>query len=113
MKALVLNFKKKYLTEENILRFANNLFFFLAVTAFFVSRTAAAAPGGDGVEDLLVNASDYLSGRLIPAASGLGILSGGAMAGLGNPKGWEVIKWSIGGAVTSAGVNTLQHVFFQ
>lgn len=70
-----------------------------------------AASGG--VEDLLVDFSDYLSTRLIPAAGMTGVAIGGVMAGLGSPKGIDVVKFSIiGGIIGTAGAQTLSALFF-
>ncbi len=70
-----------------------------------------AASGG--VEDLLLDFSDYLSTRLIPAAGMTGVAIGGVMAGLGSPTGIEVVKYSIiGGIIGTAGTQTLSALFF-
>lgn len=72
---------------------------------------AKAASGG--VEDLLVDFSDYLSTRLIPAAGMTGVAIGGIMAGLGSPQGIEVVKYSIiGGIIGTAGAQTISTLFF-
>lgn len=66
-----------------------------------------------GVEDLLVDFSDYLSTRLIPAAAMVGIGVGGIMAGFGSPQGIEVVKYSvIGGIIGTAGATTISALFF-
>lgn len=81
------------------------------VFAFLICGLAHAA--GGGVEDLLVDFSDYLSTRLIPAAGMTGVAIGGIMAGLGSPQGIEVVKYSIiGGIIGTAGAQTLSTLFF-
>lgn len=75
----------------------------------FVSHVAHAR----GVEDLLVDFSDYLSTRLIPAAGMVGIGVGGIMASLGSPQGLDIVKFSIIGAVIgTAGAQTISALFF-
>lgn len=77
--------------------------------ALITSRLAHA----EGVEDLLVDFSDYLSTRLIPAAGMVGVGVGGIMAGLGSPQGLEIVKYSIiGGVIGTAGAQTLSALFF-
>ena len=92
-------------------QFIYQLLMMCMVTTFCVllSRYSYAA----GVEDMLVDLSDYLSSRLIPAASAAGIGIGGIMAALGSPKGVEVIKYSIiGGVLGTAGAETITMLFF-
>lgn len=85
------------------------IFVAVCLICFFVSDTSFAA----GVEDLLVDLSDYLSSRLIPTASAVGIAAGGIMAGFGNPTGIEVVKYSvIGGIIGTAGAETISALFF-
>ena len=85
------------------------MMFILMAFCILVSGSAYAA----GVEDMLVDLSDYLSSRLIPAASAAGIGIGGIMAALGSPKGVEVIKYSIiGGILGTAGAETISMLFF-
>ena len=60
----------------------------LTIGLVIIANTSYAA----GVEDLLVDFSDYLSTRLIPAAGAVGVGIGGIMAGLGSPQGMDVIK---------------------
>jgi len=83
--------------------------FFITLTLFLLSKNSFAA----GVEDLLVDLSDYLSSRLIPTATAVGVGVGGIMAGLGSPKGVEVVKYSvIGGVIGTAGAETISALFF-
>lgn len=88
----------------------NFLPIFLICTLYILSSSSAHAAG---VEDLLVDLSDYLSSRLIPTASAVGIGLGGIMTGLGNQNGIEVVKYSvIGGIVGTAGAETISSLFF-
>lgn len=81
----------------------------LTIYALCISSDVRA----EGVEDLLVDFSDYLSTRLIPAAGMAGVGVGGIMASLGSPKGIEVVKYSIiGGIIGTAGSQTLSALFF-
>lgn len=85
------------------------LFVILLVSMFTISKLAHA----EGVEDLLVDFSDYLSTRLIPAAGMVGVGVGGIMAGLGSPAGVDVVKYSVIGAIIgTAGAQTLSALFF-
>lgn len=80
---------------------------------FCASMLAGHMAHAKGVEDLLVDFSDYLSTRLIPAAGMTGVAVGGIMASIGSPKGIEVIKYSIiGGIIGTAGAQTMSALFF-
>lgn len=82
----------------------------LSLFLYFIAPHLSFAAG---VEDLLVDASDYIASRLIPAAAVGGTMVGSVMWGLGSPKGIEIIKWSIGGGIVgTAGAETLRTVFF-
>ncbi len=84
-------------------------FVIMLCAAIFVSTVAEAK----GVEDMLVDFSDYLSTRLIPSSAMVGVGVGGIMSGLGSPKGVEVVKYSIiGGVIGTAGATTLSALFF-
>lgn len=88
-----------------------NLFVLTTACLVFLACRMAHAQGG--VEDMLVDLSDYLSTRLIPAAGMVGVGIGGIMAGFGSPKGIEVVKWSVaGGIIGTAGAQTLSAIFF-
>jgi len=85
------------------------LFFLFTVSLLIVCHSSYAA----GVEDLLVDFSDYISSRLVPAASIVGVGTGAVVWGFGSPLGWQIIKYSIiGGVVGTAGAETLQALFF-
>lgn len=87
-----------------------NLFVLTSVSLVFLLCRMAHA---EGVEDLLVDFSDYLSTRLIPAATMVGVGLGGIMAGFGSQKGIEIVKWSVaGGIIGTAGAQTLSALFF-
>lgn len=81
----------------------------MIISIIILSKNAHA----EGVEDLLVDFSDYISTRLIPAAGMVGVGIGGLMSGLGSEKGIEVVKLSIiGGVIGTAGAQTLSALFF-
>lgn len=89
---------------------SRSLFVLMSVCfVFMVCRVAHA----EGVEDLLIDFSDYLSTRLIPAAAMVGVGLGGIMAGFGSQNGIEIVKWSVaGGIIGTAGAQTLSALFF-
>ncbi|MBU0506651.1 hypothetical protein KJ708_11720 [bacterium] len=85
------------------------IFFLITVCLLIICHASYAA----GVEDLLVDFSDYISSKLIPAASIVGVGTGAVVWGFGSPLGWQIIKYSIiGGIVGTAGAETLQALFF-
>lgn len=83
-------------------------------TILFMSLVFAAKHvNAEGIEDLMLDLNDYLGTRVIPAAAGIGVTFGSIMAGTGNPKGMEIIKYSvIGGIIGTAGSQTLSALFF-
>lgn len=86
------------------------MFVIFLLSLVVVHHPAFAA---NGVEDLLTDFSSYISTRVIPAVSGIGMGIGGIMAALGSPKGIEVVKYSLfGGVIGTAGEETIRSLFF-
>jgi len=79
--------------------------------ALLLASNSFAASGG--VEDLLVDFTDYLSSRIIPATGALGVITGGALMSVGNEMGGTIVKYSILGSVIGVGgAKTISTLFF-
>ena len=97
-------FQKKYF------KLAFIFFGITAVSAFLACNSYASS---GGVEDLLVDFSDYLSSRIIPATGALGVVTGGALMSVGNEMGGTIVKYSILGSVIGiGGAKTISALFF-
>lgn len=86
------------------------MFTLFLVGLLVMQHTAFAA---SGVEDMLTDFSTYMTTRVIPIVCGIGLVIGAGMMAMGNPKGQDVVKGSIIGAIIGiGGPETIRSLFF-
>lgn len=84
-------------------------FFLAAVFTICISQVCVAS---SGVDSMIVDFTDCLTGPFAKAAAGAGLAIGAGMMYFGNPRGMDVIKWTLAGIVIGVGGGSVIEALF-